>query len=118
MAVGAREVLVAYNLWLAVPDLALARHIAAQLRGPGLRTLGLAVGDRVQVSCNLIDPERVGPDRVFDAVASQATVERAELVGLMPDSVLRSIDPQRWVQLGISEHRTIESRLARRALEP
>ena len=36
--------LVAYNLWLAEPDLATARRVAAELRGPDLRTLGLALG--------------------------------------------------------------------------
>jgi glutamate formiminotransferase len=54
--VGARPVLVAYNLWLAEPDLARARRVAAEVRQAGIRTLGLQVGPDVQVSCNLIDP--------------------------------------------------------------
>ncbi|MBW3644905.1 MAG: glutamate formiminotransferase, partial [Actinobacteria bacterium] len=41
-AVGARPVLVAYNLWLAEPaDLALARSLARSLRSPAVRALGL-----------------------------------------------------------------------------
>ena len=62
-AVGARRVLVAYNLWLVEPDLETARRIASAIRGDGVRALGLAVGDEVQVSMNLVDPERVGPAR-------------------------------------------------------
>jgi hypothetical protein len=38
-------------------------------------------------------------------------IDHAELVGLIPDVVLRAEDPKRWKQLGISEDATIESRL-------
>ena len=62
-AVGARPVLVAYNVWLTTPDLAVARAVASAIRGPAVRALGLAVGGATQVSCNLIDPLAVGPGR-------------------------------------------------------
>ncbi len=115
IAVGARPVLVAYNLWLAEPaDLALARSLARSLRGPAVRALGLPVGDAVQVSLNLIDPCAVGPATVYDAVAAEAPIARAELVGLAPRSVLDSIDPQRWPELDLDPERTIEARLSRR----
>ena len=110
-AVGARPPLVAYNLWLAAADLARARAIAAGLRGPSVRALGLAAGDRVQVSCNLIDPQRVGPAAVFDAVASQAAIDRAELVGLLPAAVLDATPSHRWSELDLARSRTIEARL-------
>ena len=99
-AVGARPVLVAYNLWLADADVDTARLVASQIRGPTIRALGLAVGSGagagsdadtgsgVQVSCNLIAPWEVGPGAVFDAVASRTAVARAELVGLLPHVVL------------------------------
>ena len=61
VAVGARPILIAYNLWLAEPDLARAREIARALRSPGVRTLALTVGDAVQVSCNLIARGRLAP---------------------------------------------------------
>jgi glutamate formiminotransferase / 5-formyltetrahydrofolate cyclo-ligase len=110
-AVGARHELVAYNLWLEEPDLALARRIAAGLRGPDVRALGLAVGDAVQVSCNLVNPTRRGPDTVFDAVAAQAAVSRSELVGLLPARILAAVPPERWAQLDLDPTRTIEARL-------
>ena len=114
MAVGARPVLVAYNVWLAEPDLALARRIAAELRSPSVRALGLQVGDEVQVSMNLIAPDETGPAAVADAVAERAEVARCELVGLVPDRVLRAIDPARWVELDLAEGTTIEARAAAR----
>jgi glutamate formiminotransferase len=110
-AVGARDVLVAYNLWLAEPDLATAKAIAAGLRAPAVRALGLQVGAAVQVSLNLVDPARVGPADVYDAVRAQAAIARAELVGLVPRSVLQVVDPQRWAELDLSDDRTIEARL-------
>lgn len=115
VAVGARPVLVAYNVWLAEPDLARARAVAAAVRGPQLRALGLAVGDRVQVSMNLISPHDLGPAAATDLVAALAPVAGCELVGLVPRTVLDAVPPERWTELDLDEERTIEARLARLA---
>ncbi len=116
VCVGARNVLVAYNLWL-VPgiDIAVARAVASALRGPGVRALGLDVGGRAQVSMNLVDALDVGPAQVYDAVAARTAVERAELVGLVPAAVVDGVAPERWAELDLHPSRTIESRLADRA---
>lgn len=112
VAVGARPVLLAWNLWLADADLATARSIAASVRGPDVRALGLQVGPHVQVSMNLIDPLRTGPDELWDRVATMAAIERAELVGLVTDEVLRSVPADRWTELDLGPDRTVGSRLA------
>jgi glutamate formiminotransferase len=112
VAVGARDVLVAWNVWLADADLAHARQIAREIRGPHIRALGLPVGDRVQVSMNLIDPGRLGPAEAWDLVAERARPAGAELVGLVPQRVLDRTDPDRWRQLDLSPDRTIEARLS------
>jgi len=114
VAVGARKLMLAWNLWLSEPNLALAKSIASSIRGPGVRALGLQVGDQVQVSMNLIDPLAVGPAEVYDRVASEATIARAELVGLAPQSVLDAVNENRWEQLNLSAETTIEFRLQRR----
>ena len=114
VAVGARPVLVAYNLWLAEPDLAHARSVARALRGPHLRALAFQVGQRVQVSMNLIAPDELGPADAYDLVARHAVIDRAELVGLVPAGVLDRIDPKRWAQLDLAADRTIEWRLDHR----
>lgn len=112
VAVGARGLLVAYNLWLAPgTNLAVARRVAGEVRGPGVRTLGLAVGAEVQVSMNLVDPLAVGPAEVWDRVAARAPIARAELVGLVPAAVLSRTPEARWAQLDLAEDRTIEARL-------
>jgi len=112
MAVGARPVLVAYNVWLA-PGVPVeeARRVAATLRGPAVRALGLNVGGQAQVSCNLVEPTTVGPAAVYDAVVAEAAVERGELVGLLPAAVLGAVPPERWGELDLEPGRTIEARL-------
>ncbi len=115
VAVGARPVLVAFNVWLAEADVAAARRVARALRGPAIRALGLSVGKRAQVSMNLLDPLRTGPAAAYDAVARLARTDGAELVGLVPRRVLEAIPPTRWDELDLSQDRTIESRLARAA---
>jgi glutamate formiminotransferase len=110
-AVGARGPLVAYNLWLAQPDLDAARAIARALRSDDVRTLALVCGDHVQVSCNLINPLVVGPAEIYDAVAQHASIARAELVGLVSRDVLAQIPRARWQQLDVSDDRTLEARL-------
>lgn len=116
--VGARGVLVAYNVWLdpSVPVDA-ARSVAGALRGPAVRTLALATGSGMQVSCNLVDPLVVGPAFVYDAVAARVPVQRAELVGLVPAAVLDAVAAERWAQLDLDPSRTIEARLAPAGLD-
>jgi len=115
VCVGARPVLVAYNMWLAdgvgVDE---ARRVAAAVRRPGqVRALGLDVGGRAQVSMNLVDPVAgVGPEVVFDAVRNLVAVDGAELVGLVPAAVLDGVSPGRWAELDLAPSRTIEARLA------
>jgi glutamate formiminotransferase len=116
--VGARPPLVAYNVWLAEPDLAAARRVAAAVRAPAIRALGLAVGRRVQVSMNLVDPLAVGPAEAFDAVAALVPVAGAELVGLLPAAVLERVPAERWTSLDLGPDRTIEGRLAARSPRP
>ena len=117
-SVGARSVLVAYNVW--VSSVEVARQVAPLVRGPAVRALGLAVGRRAQVSCNLVNPAQVGPAQAYDAVRglveeAGGTVVGAELVGLLPEAVLRAIPGFRWAELGLSAERTVEARLAEMA---
>lgn len=114
MCVGLREPLIAYNVWLSDADLAEAKRIASLVRTDHVRTLGLQVGGLTQVSMNLIRPDFIGPMVAYDAVAACAHVERAELVGLIPASVLADIPRTRWEQLDLAVEKTIEWRLTHR----
>lgn len=122
VAVGERPILVAWNLFLANTSLERARELARALRGPFVRALGFRVGGQVQVSCNLLDVARVLPSAIYDTVRAglegEERVARAELVGLVPRSVLDTEDPQRWTQLDLSPERTIEAALERGSAGP
>lgn len=110
---GARPPLVAWNIWLSDASLDEAAEIVRALRR-GLvkvRALAFDVGGVAQVSCNLIEPLTTGPHDVYDFVSQRAAVERCELVGLLPDEVLRSIPERRWNQLDLSAEKTLEFRL-------
>lgn len=116
-AVGARPALVAYNLWLERSDHRLARAVAKTIRSDAVRALGLAVGTKVQVSCNLLDPLRTGPLQVYEDVARLVAatgnaVSHAELVGLAPMAVVEAVPKSQRRQLGLDTERTIEARLA------
>jgi glutamate formiminotransferase len=115
--VGARPALIAYNLWLADGDLAAARGVAAALRSAEVRTAAFSLASGVQVSCNLIAPWHVGPAEIYDQVARRERIERAELVGLLPEAVLAAIPAGRWNSLDLGENSTIEARLARRGVD-
>ncbi len=120
MAVGARQPLVAYNVWVAGLSGAEARVIARRIRGPGVRAIGLVEGSFAQISCNLTEPGRVGPATLYDAVAAAlpepATITRTELVGLVPASVLEGVPRARWEALDLSAGSVLETRLADRFL--
>ena len=116
-AVGQRDVLIAWNLWIAGISLSDARHIAREIRSPDVRALGLAVGGAVQVSCNIIDVRHTHLSTVYDRVQELlpqgGRILRSELVGLTPRLVLESEDQARWEELGLGPRSTIESRIGR-----
>lgn len=126
-AVGVRPVLVAYNVWIAdrtggapADVLSLARELAAGLRGPSVRSLGLPLPTGAQVSCNLIDPSGASIAKVYDTVSAGARAHgypevRAELVGLVPSAALLAVPRPRWAEMDLGEDRTIEYRMVERA---
>lgn len=113
--VGARGLLVAYNLVVA-GTIAQAREVARSLRSPLVRALAFEVGDRVQVSMNLVQPDVLGPEQAYDLVAALMPVEAGELVGLLPESVLHATSQHRLAELGLSPGKAVEARLEERGL--
>lgn len=110
VGVGARDLLIAYNIELRTEDVALARRIAKEIRAsdgglPAVQARGFALGSRAtaQVSTNLLDYTVTSVCDVFDAVAARAAesgveVEASELVGLVPEAAFDS-GTARHVQL-------------------
>ena len=98
--VGAREILLAWNVFVTGIDLAGAREIAAGLRErgggfKGLRALGLYLPDqdRVQISMNLEDPVSTSPMDVFGAIEREVGVRggqvvETQVIGMIPDTLV------------------------------
>jgi glutamate formiminotransferase len=94
--VGARDILIAFNVNLESTDLSAAKDIARAVREssgglPSVRALGFELASRncVQVSMNLIDYRVTGIEQAFLAVRDLATevgiaVRESELIGLAP----------------------------------
>jgi glutamate formiminotransferase / 5-formyltetrahydrofolate cyclo-ligase len=122
-AVGARELLIAYNVELAGADLELARRIAAAVRErdgglPAVRAMGVPLQHRgtVQVSMNLLDWRRTPPAEAYAAVAALAgrhgaRVEASEVVGLAPAGAFDGVDPAALRLRGALDDLLLESRL-------
>ncbi|HEX2294533.1 MAG TPA: glutamate formiminotransferase [Actinomycetota bacterium] len=115
--VGARGVLIAFNVWLRA-DAATARGIAAEVRAElgaaGVRALGLDAGDGLaQVSMNLTEPARAGIEEAFAAVAARAraAVHATELVGLPPERFMPDPDAEA-ARLLLEPGRSLERVLA------
>lgn len=105
-AVGARGILVAFNVWLDSGDLEAARAIARAVREssgglPGVQAMGVPLAREgiAQVSLNVLDYMKTSLPRVFDRVRSEAArlgipVRRAELVGLAPRAAFEGATPE------------------------
>jgi glutamate formiminotransferase len=104
--VGARDVLVAYNVWLDSDDVAAARAIARAVRESGgglaaLQAMGARLERRgiVQVAMNLLDYRVTSLPQAFDAVRAEAAkrgigVRRGEMVGLAPRAAFAGRSPE------------------------
>lgn len=100
IVVGARPLLVAYNINLQTEDISIARRIARAVRGRDgglryLKALGFHLQTRgiVQVSMNLVDYEKTQLHHAFEAVRREAErygveVLGSEIVGLIPQAAL------------------------------
>jgi glutamate formiminotransferase len=96
IAVGARPILIAWNVNLATTDLGLAKRIAKEIREsdggfPAVQAKGFELKDKglVQVSMNALDYRATSLVTVFDAIKARAAaagvgIAGTEIVGLIP----------------------------------
>lgn len=115
VCLGVRDPLVAFNVNLE-GDITRAREVARLVRAPEVRALGFELPSRglVQVSMNLIEPDRVGPKEAFDRVVALARVRGlklvdCEVVGLVPHPILEQLEslplrkPVRSIEQALTE---------------
>ncbi|MBI4538332.1 MAG: hypothetical protein HY704_02310, partial [Gemmatimonadetes bacterium] len=122
--VGARKLLLAWNVYLQGVELEEARSIAAELRDvgggfTGLRALALALPSRraMQISMNLEDLEATAPASVFEAILRRVreiggTITGTEVIGMIPDALVLSAAGSRLHLLDPAPERLLSQRLA------
>jgi glutamate formiminotransferase len=121
-AIGARPILIAYNVNLASNRLGVAKRIASAIRASSgglahVKALGLQLDHGVvQVSTNLTNYKETSMTTVFDAITREAAAEgvrvlESEIVGLVPRDALPN-DPSRRLKLRAQDlDRVLEQRL-------
>jgi glutamate formiminotransferase len=102
--IGARQTLIAFNVFLQSDDVRVAQAIAKAIRFSsgglaGVKALGLLVNGKAQVSMNLTDYKRTPLHRVFEMIRREARyhgvqIHRSELIGLIPQDAL--LDVATW----------------------
>lgn len=102
--IGARQPLIAYNVYLTTDDVSIAEKIARSIRYSSggfryVKALGLLVDGRAQVSMNLTDYHKTPVALVQEAIQREAQrygvmIHHAELVGLIPQAAL--VDAAVW----------------------
>jgi glutamate formiminotransferase len=127
--VGARTVLLAWNVFLDGIDVEEAREIAAEIRErgggfTGLRALGLRLPeqDRVQISMNLEDPDRTSPLDVFAAIEEAVAkkggrIAETQVIGMIPDTLVHPAAGNRLVLSDFRPARVLSRRTAEYVLK-
>lgn len=119
--VGARPVLVAFNVELAASDVEAAREIARAVREssgglPGVQAMGVWLATRgvAQVSMNLVDLGTTPIPAAFDRVSEEAArrgiaIAQSELVGLAPRAAFAGRDPASVGLAALGAERLLDS---------
>lgn len=123
IAMGARRLLVAWNINLATDRLEVATAVARAVREssgglPAVKAMGLALPQRdlVQVSMNLVDVDVTPMHVVYEAVEREAarygvTIAESELIGLVPAEAVGAVAADRLRLTGWHASRVLDTRL-------
>jgi glutamate formiminotransferase / 5-formyltetrahydrofolate cyclo-ligase len=123
-AIGARPILIAYNVNLASNRLGVAKRIASAIRTssggfPHVKAMGVQLESGiVQVSMNLTNYKETSMVTVFDTIAREAAVDgirvlESEIVGLVPADALPADPGKRLKVRNADLDRVLELRLQR-----
>lgn len=104
VVIGARQPLIAYNVYLTTNDVTIAKNVAIAVRHSSgglyyVKALGMLVNGRAQVSMNLTNYTKTPVARVVELIRREAArygvgIHHSELVGLIPQDAL--IDAAIW----------------------
>ena len=102
--IGARELLIAFNVFLSTDDVAVAKGIARSIRAssgglPHVKALGLSVRGQAQVSMNLSNYRVTSIPRVASAIEQEARrlgvhIDSSQIIGLIPADALSAAEAE------------------------
>ncbi|MFH1446899.1 MAG: glutamate formimidoyltransferase [Chloroflexota bacterium] len=119
--IGARQPLIAFNVYLTSDDVSIANKIARRVRNSSggfhfVKAMGVLVDGRAQVSMNLTNYKKTPMAQVVEMIRLEAqrygtAIHHSEIVGLLPNNAL--IDAAQWyMQMDQFENQQIlETRL-------
>jgi glutamate formiminotransferase/formiminotetrahydrofolate cyclodeaminase len=121
VVIGARQPLIAYNIYLNTPDVSIAEKIARRVRNSSggfhfVKGMGVMVNGLAQVSMNLTNYQRSPMAQVTEFVRREAQrygvgIHHTEIVGLVPSRALINAG-RYYLQLDGFEHeQLLENRL-------
>ena len=120
-AIGARDILIAFNVYLSSTDVVIARAIAREIREssgglPMVKALGLFVKGKAQVSMNLADYRVTSMGDVFERIRQEADkyglrIDSSEIIGLIPRDALADASPAQLKIENFSPDRLLEYHL-------
>ena len=128
VVIGAREPLVAFNVYLNTDDLSIAKQIARQVRHSSggfrfIKGMGVMVEGKAQISMNLTNFRKSSIPAVVEFIRREAQrygtgIHHCELVGLIPQEAL--VDTAVWyTQLdGFKVDQILENQLLRLQAPP
>lgn len=121
VSIGARDFLIAFNVYLDTEDVKKAKKIAKSIREssggfPGLQAIGLLVNNYAQVSMNLLDYRKTSMKTIVSRIRKEAESENVkplytELIGMLPQDAISGTTPDELMLKDFSESRIIESRM-------
>lgn len=120
-AIGARDILIAFNVYLTTSDLSVARKIARAIRAssgglPHVQALGFFVNGKAQVSMNLTNYRVTSLRDVVEKIRAEADrfnfeIESSEIIGLIPQAALAHASVSELQIANFSPERLLETHL-------
>ncbi len=120
--IGARDLLIAFNVFLSTDDVAVAKRIARRIRAssgglPHVKALGLRVRGQAQVSMNLSNYRVTSIPRVVSAIEQEARrlgvhIDGSQIIGLIPHDALSAAEAEQLRVENYSPARILEWQLA------
>lgn len=121
--IGARDLLIAFNVFLETDDVAIAKGIARSIRAssgglPHIKALGLLVRSQAQVSMNLSNYKVTSIARAVMAIEQHARrlgvgIASSQIIGLIPQDALTAAEAERLRVENYSPARILEVQLAK-----